>query len=260
LIQNLSNFLPILFKGYRGITCFIVDREMPGVSVAPKEKKLGIRASGTCMVHFDNVRVSLLLLFKFFKSYKYFTKYLFEKNQVPASNILGEFGKGYKYAAGMLNEGRIGIGAQMVGLAQGCFDATIPYTIERKQFKQSIYDFQVINSLVFNSLRLKICIFFVTQGMSHQIAVVHSEIEAARLLVYNAARIKEAGLPFIKEASIAKYFASGQYLFAFLNIPSTKPTTDSSSDGSKTYKSISNTIWLRSVSKSDLLGSSQVKF
>ncbi|XP_065339318.1 short/branched chain specific acyl-CoA dehydrogenase, mitochondrial-like [Cloeon dipterum] len=148
--------------GYRGITCFIVDREMPGVSVAPKEKKLGIRASGTCMVHFDNVRV-------------------------PESNILGEYGKGYRYAAGMLNEGRIGIGAQMVGLAQGCFDATIPYTLERKQFKQSIYDFQ---------------------GMQHQIAEIHTEIEAARLLVYNAARIKEAGLPFIKIASMAKYFAS----------------------------------------------------
>jgi len=129
-----------------------VDREIPGVSVAPKEKKLGIRASGTCMVHFDGVRVSK-------QSYIYHNSSLVNilifncsrhekiKNsifQVPASNILGEFGKGYRYAAGMLNEGRIGIGAQMVGLAQGCFDATIPYTLERKQFKQSIYDFQVI--------------------------------------------------------------------------------------------------------------------
>lgn len=148
--------------GYRGITTFIVDRDMPGVSIGKKESKLGIRASGTCMVHFDGVRV-------------------------PESNILGEFGKGYRYAAGMLNEGRIGIAAQMIGLAQGCFDATIPYTLERKQFKQPIYDFQ---------------------GMQHQIAIVHTQIECARLMMYNAARIKESGKPFIKEASMAKYFAS----------------------------------------------------
>ncbi|XP_049762808.1 short/branched chain specific acyl-CoA dehydrogenase, mitochondrial [Schistocerca cancellata] len=148
--------------GYKGITCFAVDGDMPGLTVGKKESKLGIRASGTCMVHFDNVRV-------------------------PESNILGEFGHGYKYAAGFLNEGRIGIGAQMVGLAQGCFDATLPYTLERKQFGQKIYSFQ---------------------GMQHQIAQVATQIECARLLVYNAARLQEAGKPFIKQASMAKLFAS----------------------------------------------------
>lgn len=148
--------------GYRGITCFIVDRDTPGVSVGKKESKLGMRASGTCMVHFDNVRV-------------------------PESNILGEFGHGYKYAAGFLNEGRIGIGAQMVGLSQGCFDATIPYTLERKQFGQSVFSFQ---------------------GMQHQIAQVATQIESARLLVYNAARLQEAGLDFVKQAAMAKYYSA----------------------------------------------------
>ncbi|KAL1114989.1 hypothetical protein AAG570_007812 [Ranatra chinensis] len=148
--------------GYKGITCFIVEREMPGFSVAKVEDKLGIRASGTCMLHFDNVRV-------------------------PKENILGEFGHGYKYAAGFLNEGRIGIGAQMVGLCQGCFDATIPYTLERKQFGQPIYSFQ---------------------ALQHQISDVATKIECARLLVYNAARLQQAGLPFVKEASMAKYYAS----------------------------------------------------
>lgn len=105
-------------QGYKGITTFFVDRDTPGFTVGKKEDKLGIRASGTCMLHFDNVRV-------------------------PAENILGEIGHGYKYAAGFLNEGRIGIGAQMVGLAQGCFDQTIPYLLERKQFGKQIYDFQV---------------------------------------------------------------------------------------------------------------------
>lgn len=105
-------------QGYKGITTFIVDRDTPGFSVGKKEDKLGIRASGTCMLHLDNVRV-------------------------PEENILGQVGHGYKYAAGFLNEGRIGIGAQMIGLAQGCFDATLPYLLERKQFGQQIYDFQV---------------------------------------------------------------------------------------------------------------------
>lgn len=105
-------------QGYRGITTFFVDRSMPGVSVGKPEDKLGIKASGTCMVHFENVRV-------------------------PAENILGQFGHGYKYAAGFLNEGRIGIGAQMIGIAQGCLDATIPYTLERKQFGSDIFSFQV---------------------------------------------------------------------------------------------------------------------
>uniref|UniRef100_A0A0K0F0S2 Short/branched chain specific acyl-CoA dehydrogenase, mitochondrial n=1 Tax=Strongyloides venezuelensis TaxID=75913 RepID=A0A0K0F0S2_STRVS len=149
-------------KGYRGITCFLVDRNLKGVSVGKNENKLGIRASSTCTVNFDNVRVH-------------------------KSAILGEFGKGYKYAIECLNAGRIGIGAQMLGLAQGCFDITIPYLQERKQFGSRIIDFQ---------------------GMQHQIADVATMIEAARLLIYNSARLKENNLPFIKEASMGKLFAS----------------------------------------------------
>lgn len=148
--------------GYKGITSFIVDRDTPGFNVAKKEDKLGIRASGTCVINFDNVTV-------------------------PEENILGEVGHGYKYAAGFLNEGRIGIAAQMLGCAQGAFDATIPYLLERKQFGQDIYSFQ---------------------GMQHQVATVATDIEAARLLTYNAARIQEAGKPFTKEAAMAKFFAS----------------------------------------------------
>jgi len=148
--------------GYRGITCFVVDRETEGLSVGPHEDKLGIRASSTCPVTLDSVRV-------------------------PASQILGEVGQGYKYAIGILNEGRIGIGAQMVGLARGCFDATMPYLFERKQFGEPIGNFQ---------------------GMQMQYAEVAMEIEAARLLVYNATRMKEAGQPFIKEAAMAKLKAS----------------------------------------------------
>jgi len=148
--------------GYKGITCFLVDKGTPGLSVGKKEDKLGIRASSTCTVHFDNVRV-------------------------PASSILGKEGQGYKYAISMLNEGRIGIGAQMVGLSQGCFDAAVPYTLQRVQFGKRIFDFQ---------------------SMQHQIATVATQIECARLLVYNAARLKEAGMPFVKEAAMAKYFSS----------------------------------------------------
>lgn len=148
--------------GYKGITTFIVDRDTPGLSVGKVEDKLGLKASGTCMVHFDNAKV-------------------------PEQNVLGEVGKGYKYAAGFLNESRIGIGAQMVGIAQGCFDATIPYTLERKQFGQKIFSFQ---------------------GMQHQIAQVATQIECARLLVYNAVRLYEAGQPFVKQASMAKYYAA----------------------------------------------------
>ncbi|XP_017127871.1 short/branched chain specific acyl-CoA dehydrogenase, mitochondrial [Drosophila elegans] len=148
--------------GYRGITTFIVDRDTPGLIVNKPEDKLGIRASGTCQLTFDNVRV-------------------------PEENILGTFGHGYKYAAGFLNEGRIGIAAQMVGLAQGTFDATIPYLLERKQFGDAIYNFQ---------------------SMQHQIATVATEIEAARLMTYNAARLQEQGVPFQKEAAMAKYYAS----------------------------------------------------
>lgn len=108
--------------------------------------------------------------------------------QVPEENILGEFGKGYKYAAGFLNEGRIGIGAQMIGIAQGCLDATIPYTLERKQFGNEIFSFQ---------------------SMQHQIAQVATELECARLLVYNAARMVDANQDVMKEAAMAKLYASG---------------------------------------------------
>ncbi|XP_056627419.1 short/branched chain specific acyl-CoA dehydrogenase, mitochondrial isoform X1 [Triplophysa dalaica] len=148
--------------GYRGITCFIVDRETDGLHIGKKENKLGLRASSTCSLSFDNVKVH-------------------EKN------VLGKIGHGYKYAIGMLNGGRIGIAAQMLGLAQGCFDHAVTYTRQRVQFGQRIFDFQ---------------------GMQHQIAHVATQLEAARLLTYNAARLKEAGRPFIKEACMAKYFTS----------------------------------------------------
>lgn len=148
-------------KGYKGISTFIVPRETEGLSLGKKEDKLGIRASSTCPVHFDNVKVH-------------------------ESNVLGQLGHGYKYAIDSLNEGRIGIGAQMLGLAQGCLNCTVPYTHERKQFGQKIWDFQAVN---------------------HQLAHVFTQIEAARLMVYNAARRKEAGLSFLREAAMAKYFA-----------------------------------------------------
>jgi alkylation response protein AidB-like acyl-CoA dehydrogenase len=149
-------------KGYRGITAFIVERDFPGFSVGKKEDKLGIRASSTCELLFDNCRV-------------------------PKENVLGEFGKGYKIAIETLNEGRIGIGAQMVGLAQGAYEAALAYTKERKQFGQAISEFQ---------------------GVQFQIAEMATKIEAARLMVYNAARLKDARLPFIKQAAMAKLFAS----------------------------------------------------
>ncbi|XP_063698499.1 short/branched chain specific acyl-CoA dehydrogenase, mitochondrial-like [Culicoides brevitarsis] len=149
-------------KGYKGITTFIVERDMEGFSVGKKESKLGIRASGTCTLHLDNVRV-------------------------PEENILGQFGHGYKYAAGFLNEGRIGIGAQMIGIAQGALDATMPYLLERKQFGQDIFSFQ---------------------GMQYQVANIAMQLEAARLLTYNAARMVENGKEFAKEAAMAKCFAS----------------------------------------------------
>ncbi|KAJ2347245.1 hypothetical protein GGF43_004799 [Coemansia sp. RSA 2618] len=133
-----------------------------GVVVAKKEKKLGIRASSTCQLAFDGVRV-------------------------PAANVLGEIGQGYKIAIEILNEGRIGIAAQMVGLAQGSFDNAMPYLFQRKQFNTRIGDFQ---------------------AMQHQYAQVATEIEAARLLTYNAARMKEEGKPFVKEAAMAKLYAS----------------------------------------------------
>uniref|UniRef100_F7E7F0 Short/branched chain specific acyl-CoA dehydrogenase, mitochondrial n=2 Tax=Ornithorhynchus anatinus TaxID=9258 RepID=F7E7F0_ORNAN len=148
--------------GYKGITCFIIDRDTEGLQIGKKENKMGIRASSTCPLTFENVKV-------------------------PEANILGRLGEGYKYAIGMLNEGRIGIAAQMLGLAQGCFDQTIPYTKERMQFGKRIFDFQ---------------------GLQHQIAQVATQLEATRLLTYNAARLAEAGRPFIKEACMAKYYAS----------------------------------------------------
>ncbi|XP_033109723.1 short/branched chain specific acyl-CoA dehydrogenase, mitochondrial-like [Anneissia japonica] len=151
-----------LQAGYKGITSFIVDGDTEGLSIGKPENKLGIRASSTCPVHFENVKV-------------------------PVENVLGEVGHGYKYSIEVLNEGRIAIGAQMIGLAQGVMDVTIPYVMERKQFGKPIWTFQ---------------------GMQHQIADVATKIEAARLLVYNAARMKEAGIPFVKEASMAKYYAS----------------------------------------------------
>ncbi|EDV22696.1 uncharacterized protein TRIADDRAFT_58518 [Trichoplax adhaerens] len=149
-------------KGYKGITCFIVERNMPGLSLGKKEDKLGIRASSTCPVILENVRV-------------------------PESNIMGKFGEGYKIAIGILNEGRISIASQMVGLAQGALDAAIPYTMERKQFNQRIFDFQ---------------------GVQHQIAEMSTMVAAARAITYDAARLKVAGKPVVKEGAMAKYFAS----------------------------------------------------
>ena len=148
--------------GYRGITAFLVERDSPGFRVGKKEDKLGIRASSTCEL-------------------------ILEDCIVPAANVLGEVGKGYKVAIETLNEGRIGIGAQMLGIAQGAFDHTVAYVQERKQFGQSIGSFQ---------------------GVQFQRADMATEIEAARLLVYNAARLKEAGLPFLTEAAMAKLFSS----------------------------------------------------
>ena len=148
--------------GYKGITAFIVERGMDGFSISKKEDKLGIRASSTCEILLEDVRV-------------------------PKENILGEVGKGYKVAIETLNEGRIGIGAQMIGIAQGAYDAAIAYTKERKQFGKAISEFQ---------------------GVQFQLAKMATELEMARLLVYNAARIKEAGQPFLKEAAMAKYYSS----------------------------------------------------
>jgi len=148
--------------GYKGITAFIVEREMPGFSVGKKENKLGIRASSTCELSLSDVKVG--------------------KEQV-----LGEVGKGYKVAIETLNEGRIGIAAQMVGLAEGALEHALAYTKERKQFGQPIFNFQAIQ------IRL---------------AEMASRIEAARLMTYNAAKLKDAGQPFIKEAAMAKYFSS----------------------------------------------------
>lgn len=148
--------------GYKGITAFIVEKSFEGFSIGKKENKLGIRASSTCELILDGCKV-------------------------PKENIIGEVGKGYKVAIETLNEGRIGIGAQMIGLAQGVFDETVAYIKEREQFGRTVSSFQ---------------------GVQFQIAQLATEIESARLLVYNAARLKESGKKFIKQAAMAKLIAS----------------------------------------------------
>lgn len=149
-------------KGYKGITAFLVEKSFPGFKVGKKEDKLGIRASSTCEL-------------------------LFENCEVPAANVLGEVGKGYKIAIETLNEGRIGIGAQMLGIAQGAYEAALGYVKSREQFGKPIAQFQ---------------------GVQFQLAEMRTELEAARLMVYNAARLKDAGLDFIEAAAMAKLYAS----------------------------------------------------
>lgn len=149
-------------KGYKGITAFIVEKTFPGFKVGKKEDKLGIRASSTCEL-------------------------LFENCEVPKANVLGEVGKGYKIAIETLNEGRIGIGAQMVGIAQGAYEAALGYVKGREQFGKPIAHFQ---------------------GVQFQLAEMRTELEAARLMVYNAARLKDSGQDFIESAAMAKLYAS----------------------------------------------------
>ena len=148
--------------GYRGITAFIVEKNFPGFTVGRKENKLGIRASST-------------------------TELIFEDCQVPKENVLGEVGKGYKVSIETLNEGRIGIGAQMVGIARGALEAALAYTGERQQFGKSINEFQ---------------------GVQFQLAEMATELEAARLMVYNAARLKDNKQNFVREAAMAKLYSS----------------------------------------------------
>ena len=148
--------------GYKGITAFLVEKDFPGFTVGKKEDKLGIRASSTCELILEDCRV-------------------------PKSNVLGEVGKGYKIAIETLNEWRIGIGAQMMGVARGAWEHALKYAQERKQFGKPIADFQ---------------------GIQFQLAQMGTEIEAARLMVYNAARMKDAGMNFVKEAAMTKLFAS----------------------------------------------------
>lgn len=148
--------------GYRGITAFLVERCFPGFTVGKIEKKLGIRASSTCEL-------------------------IFEQCPVPVHHILGEIGQGYKVAIETLNEGRIGIGAQMVGLAQGALDAATGYAKARQQFGKPLTAFQ---------------------AMQFQLADMATRVEAARLMVYNTARLKEAHQPFVPQAAMTKYFAS----------------------------------------------------
>ena len=148
--------------GYKGITAFLVERDFAGFQVGKKEDKLGIRASSTCELILDDCRV-------------------------PKANIVGEVGQGYKVAIETLNQGRIGIGAQMSGLAQGALDHALTYARQRKQFGKPIADFQ---------------------GVQFELAEMAVEVEAARLMVYNAARLKDAGQPYLMEAAMCKYFAS----------------------------------------------------
>jgi butyryl-CoA dehydrogenase/short/branched chain acyl-CoA dehydrogenase len=149
-------------KGYKGITAFIVDRTDPGFSVGKRESKLGIRASSTCELILDRCRI-------------------------PADRVLGQVGRGYKIAIETLNEGRIGIGAQMIGVAAGALEAATNYTKEREQFGKKISEFQAVQ---------------------HQLANCATQLEAAKLLVYNASRLRDAGEPFIKEAAMAKLHSS----------------------------------------------------
>jgi len=149
-------------EGYRGITAFLIERDTPGLIVGRKEDKLGIRASSTCELILEGCRV-------------------------PRENLLGEPGRGYRIAIETLNEGRIGIGAQMLGLAEGALFHATRYAKQRQQFGKAIAEFQAIQ---------------------FQLAEMATEIEAARLLVYNAARLKDAGEAFTTEAAMAKYYAS----------------------------------------------------
>ena len=148
--------------GYKGITAFIVEKDFPGFTVGKKEDKLGIRASSTCELILEDCRV-------------------------PKENVLGEVGKGYKIAIETLNEGRIGIGAQMLGVARGAWEYAMKYSQERKQFGKAISEFQ---------------------GIQFQLAQMATEIEAARMMVYNAARMKDARMNFVKEAAMTKLFCS----------------------------------------------------
>jgi alkylation response protein AidB-like acyl-CoA dehydrogenase len=148
--------------GYKGITALLVEKDFPGFSIGKREKKLGIRASSTVELILENCRV-------------------------PAANVLGPIGQGYKISIETLNEGRIGIGAQMIGVAQGAYEAATKYIKERKQFGKAIAEFQ---------------------GVQFQVAEMATDLEAARMLVYNAARLKDAGLPFTREAAMAKLFSS----------------------------------------------------
>jgi butyryl-CoA dehydrogenase/short/branched chain acyl-CoA dehydrogenase len=148
--------------GYRGITAFLVESDRPGFAVGKKEDKLGIRASSTCELILDDCRI-------------------------PKTQVLGEVGKGYKVAMETLNEGRIGIGAQMVGVARGALERAVGYAQERKQFGKPIAEFQAIQ---------------------FQLAILATDVEAARLMTYNAARLREAARPYVKEAAMTKYFCS----------------------------------------------------